>query len=384
MTVKPATTSLSFVRRLRPGLTLGLVAATFASALVTTGVALPDAAEAAKCRPEQCGEYEPPPPAPPKPVRPGGVTPLIVQMGDSYASGEGAPDANGQYLGSQDCHRSNRAGFTVAGNRLKANNPYQGTIDVRSFACSGAVIVGGTQPDRSERDGGILSPQKGRLPQIDQVNASVGTRRIDTLVISGGGNDMSFSDIALDCTNVMPWNADCSRPGSEANRLLAMNAPLLDDKYDMLIEAVQGRPDGTGRRLDAPVGRVLLTAYPDVMTSDSGAGCHNTPWGDPLSGFQSVESNWARANVLNFINDQMYAAAARANARPGVHPYWEVVPAPDFVRHGFCASSSTRWVNTAADSFGLQWDEKGALHPNAAGQAQWGSRIYDHLKYINY
>ena len=78
--------------RIRPTLALGLVAATFASALVTTGVALPEAAEAAMCRPEQCGEYEPPPPPAPKPPRPDGRTPLVVQMGDSYASGEGAPD----------------------------------------------------------------------------------------------------------------------------------------------------------------------------------------------------------------------------------------------------------------------------------------------------
>ena len=42
--------------------------------------------------------------------------------------------------------------------------------------------------------------------------------------------------------------------------------------------------------------------------------------------------------MMNCLNIEMQGAVSRANAVPGVHPYWSVLAAPDFARHGYCVS----------------------------------------------
>ena len=130
-----------------------------------------------------------------------------------------------------------------------------------------------------------------------------------------------------------------------------------------LVNAIQGDANGYGRRLQANVKKVFLTAYPDLLTSDSGATCANSPWTDPLGGI-TTEGYWARANV-NYLTEKMQSAAAAANARPGVHPYWQVIPAPSFIYHGYCANN--RWVNTVGDSLYNQGDINGAMHRTRPG-----------------
>lgn len=176
----------------------------------------------------------------PKPITPdtiGAPTPgkplryVIATMGDSYASGEGAPvhaakiddhftrldradwgkaadDAEQQ--DKRSCHRSDYAGSQVAVNGKFDDSGavvFQGLaqkypgVDFRfkSFACSGAQtndLISDTYvgPDKDDR-----KPQD---PQIKQLTDWVGVgpdAQFDALYMSAGGNNSLFGDVVTAC-----------------------------------------------------------------------------------------------------------------------------------------------------------------------------------------
>ena len=166
---------------------------------------------------------------------------LIVSLGDSYASGQGVPEipiglqagdwvpgqgagAEGCFMdaagilpgivdppgGTQEsgaqclapstpgtlfatwqdpsCYRSAHAGPAQAAILLEEGDP-RTSVTLLHLACSGGQI-----PD---------------LPsQIEAVNNLIGSREIDALVISIGGNDARFSDIIRMCMNQEPCYDD--------------------------------------------------------------------------------------------------------------------------------------------------------------------------------
>jgi hypothetical protein len=179
-------------RRDRRALSAATVAITALAGLLLGALGTPDAAHGYQCGNGEV-EPEPPPhdPRTPKPNRPDDRRPLIVSMGDSYASGEGAPDVAAPDVFTparwQDraCHRSANAPVTRAVERLRFRNPYAQGIDTINVACSGATVAGRLAGghDTVALDGGLLDQQvhSGRPAQVDQVDAAVGTGTIDAL-----------------------------------------------------------------------------------------------------------------------------------------------------------------------------------------------------------
>ena len=103
---------------------------------------------------------------------------LIVALGDSFSSGEGAPeferDANGRV---HRCHRSANAWPALLAQRKNA--------DFVSFACSGARTA-----DVVSRGPQDLPSQIGRLAELDSV---------DLVTVTVGGNDLGFKRVLINC-----------------------------------------------------------------------------------------------------------------------------------------------------------------------------------------
>jgi len=102
-----------------------------------------------------CGPIQPP-------VPPSGLTHTVVGIGDSYASGQGAPNAPISWWAlrfrpewdDDRCNRSRNAATVQAIDLLKSDPAFQGDAFVyESFACSGASI-----------QRGVLAPYRGSEP----------------------------------------------------------------------------------------------------------------------------------------------------------------------------------------------------------------------------
>src|SRR5262249_8247228 len=118
---------------------------------------------------------------------------LIVSIGDSYASGEGNPEVRGVLnpqwaVGANaritqehaDAHRSSRSAPALTALDIERANPHT-SVTFLHLAHTGAEV-----PD-----------VRGPTGQIQRGGTLVGTRPIDGLFLSIGGNDIGFTNVAL-------------------------------------------------------------------------------------------------------------------------------------------------------------------------------------------
>lgn len=340
---------------------------------------------------------------------------LIISLGDSFASGEGIPHSYGlgngliplpvnvkwqaeDDTGASRCHRSAYAGSALAAAWLEANDPKTSVTFVH-LACSGAKIEDQQLwGDRARlgyfHEGGMLDPYRGVVPQsigstseeppqVDQAAAITGTRQVDAMTLSIGGNDLHFSNIIKDCLV------------GHASRLLqgdlrgcdVPESPTFDcgsaegegecagvDTYNEQIARLPGRFDRLATRLSAEFGsrldpsRVLLMEYPNPTRCDDGEVC---PMLDPLISLR--ESRWADRVVLPGLNGVLEGAATANDWTyvGGISQRFE-----DAGR-GYAADDS--WFISLGRSFAQQAAKDGAFHPNKAGQRWYRSRILAQL-----
>jgi hypothetical protein len=326
---------------------------------------------------------------------------LIVSLGDSFASGEGAPDVPGGPLArwqAKRCHRSSFAAPAVAAKAIENADPHS-VVTFVHVACSGAAIASG-----------ILGPYAGLLPdpgasdlpaQIDQVRSVVGSRPINAIVVGVSANDAGFAGIvekcivqarcdladdtadvdpALDATRTALLTLCAAVPAaatectSFVNTLPTSSAPSAATSFDAALPAlgtrfsnlasriVAGRSDGG---LGTPASRVLLTPYQDPTRGADGTPCRPADYlFSPLRvlpGVAAEEFSFSAGVVSRLNNAIALADAAAAWSRvPGI-------PAL-FATHGYC--SPTPWVNRLQDTFAAQGDHYGILHPNRTGHAK--------------
>lgn len=290
------------------------------------------------------------------------VVPInIVSIGDSYASGEGAPDQSGPFAQhpiwrgdnrdgmASACHRSALAAPAMAAGQVAASRPATFT----HMACTGAQIPNlGTQLSNA----------------MSQVSGP-----IDALVISIGGNDIGFVNVVTGC-----FFSPCLVPGA---------FPTLFTRLTTL--------EATIRSFGPSVRHVFLTEYPDPSTTpfppfDDRCG---TPLAPNILGFgfdtlTAPGALWAATSVIAPLNGMLanFAATADANTTVmGTGPRWHFVSgiSAAFHGHGYCMGFpnvphmwiSNRYVNTQLDSQATQGDLRGTMHPNSAGHAAAGAVI---------
>ncbi len=374
---------------------------------------------------------------------------LIVSIGDSYTSGEGNPDVqqrvrttrvegmNGVLRGEvlsparwedERCHRSANAAPAQAALSLEMADPHT-SVTFISLACSGATIAVDTydQNDTTKPQGsGILGAYRGAVPptgvgytpaerlpaQLQALRNLVGNRQVDALVISGGGNDIGFFNIASLCvTNARCYTTKVTTdliPDDQSTltladvvygRLAALNGE--DGTYDRLADAIHD----PASPWHLNVANVVLTEYFNPTKDDQGHTCGRILqdilfWPFDMS---AAESDWAINSVLTPLNQAIQNAVNQqaAKGRP-----WKYVGniAAAFAGpsggpgHGYCASDN--WVRTATEAMYIQgpfpqylsdgsafiWGEvetraqvKGTLHPSTAGHRIIKDRILDKL-----
>jgi Tol biopolymer transport system component len=329
---------------------------------------------------------------------------LIVSIGDSYGSGEGNPDIprvwGYEYSGGEwrrvvktearwvdkRCHRSATAGPAQAALDLEYSDPHS-SVTFFSLACSGATI-NTPDPDKPENGTGLLGPYIGAEPganpdppmlppQVDRLKEIVGTtgatgsRTIDALVISIGGNDMQFVKIIMECTLAIDCYDRAKHPAI-VQRLDSRRGEL-PERYDDLARALQS----------VPTRNVYITEYPNLTLQDNGALCgtNSTWWNEPLMlGVTQPEVRWMYNDLLVPMNREIMPAAAGRHGWTFVggvmNPFGILGQPPGY---GYCANDT--WLRRSSESVEMQGpnnrlETKGLLHPNAIGHQVYRQRIF--------
>ncbi|GAB7192213.1 SGNH/GDSL hydrolase family protein [Kineococcus sp. NUM-3379] len=265
------------------------------------------------------------PPGPPA----GGAQ--VVTLGDSYASGEGAPspvgapwtvDALGD-SGADGCHRSVLSGHAWFGFLAARGKPGRYV----NASCSGATTAD------------VVTGSRGEASQL-----SVLGPRTRTVTLSVGGNDAAFGTVATACQSVaQPDEARCRVALELAGQGLArLTTPAAGgvSPLEGLYRTVRER---------APRAEVLVAGYPLLFPAADAA----SPVCDTVFGFAREELN----RLALAANTAIAATAERAGA-----VYVDL--AGPFTGHSSCEENPARsWINTLTPQ-----DPVASFHPNRAGQ----------------
>jgi hypothetical protein len=322
----------------------------------------------------------------------------IALLGDSYASGEGAPNrpllrnletANGALdkgPGMWDdtlCHRSKHGGLRQ-GIRTLIAEMTTFEFDYVNVTCSGATIGDGLITNQFLDDDGLPMDPGNRKPggskpaQIRQVLDWLETKKypvLDALVMSIGGNDVGFDWVVTTCLAAIL--GDCA---DEIKKVVRQALADLPASYASLnasfIAEFQKRRKA--------IGRVFITEYPDPTNGADGKSCSlgltrgtGNPfdcWGPLEAGISASDFSFLRTEVLAGLNSAV-AAAAKAHG-------WDLVGgiAERSTTRGLCNCNSG-YFNTLGQSDHVQGDLYGSVHPNAAGYTNtYAPQVYRDLR----
>jgi lysophospholipase L1-like esterase len=333
---------------------------------------------------------------------------LIAGLGDSFASGEGNPNAPVQFgdgkrhrnfyplrkrndnSGSatwtdQLCHRSLYGQQFRAALQIAIEHP-QAAVTFLDYSCSGAGIEAGllgpqvyveriADTDYSSRpatrpiSGGEKDGQLYRLvrelcrerPEIRKGQVlcpgNAYRRPIDFIFLSVGGNDIGFASIVA-------WAS--LRDGVSASIAEFFGATVsAKDFADRMRDVLPGAYAKLARALEVSLplasrsdgvfdpSRVILTAYPDLVTNEKGELCQAAP-GDsdeedryPANQSLDMFSSWltARQSRLKAVREQFSNLHRRMRDLAGDHGWTfagRVYADKMFEGHGFCAQNIRR------------------------------------------
>jgi hypothetical protein len=288
------------------------------------------------------------------PTRPDLRPTAIVSMGDSYISGEAAGSYEpGTDTGGNFCHRSTASAIQTT--------QVPGVDRRINLACSGA-LTSDLRIDGTSR--------YGEPPQADQLRTVAQANRVVAVVVSIGGNDLSFNDMIRQCLAAfLPFVAPC-QPGIEASlpARLAAVAPAVD----AALGDVRAVMRAAGYADDDYV--LVLQSYPSPVTEHVRNSWARLAMGCP---FTLGDMRFAHTVLTPAIAEAWGAVAAHRGAR-----FLDLSRA--FEGHEVCAagaSPETEWVQGISIDLGQLANGVGAnvvqqsFHPNALGHAQIGRCI---------
>ena len=218
-----------------------------------------------------------------------------------------------------------------------------------------------------------MFPQEGKRnnkSQLDQLQEVIGSRRIDVLLISIGGNDIGWSGIFEELvTN------EVHSPSGIFNRLkkVVLNNRGVD--YQRLINSrlieLRNRYTQLGndlKRRNIKFNLGLLTEYPELLMGNElgqvTKGCgkfRDYPTGDRIN-LKESEFIYKNAKRLNrFVSD----GALTINKITGENFLHQGGIARAFLNHGYC--SVNPYFVFFDESCRNQGDKDGVMHPNEKG-----------------
>lgn len=297
--------------------------------------------------------------------------------------------------GSENCHRSALAAPARAARALEEIDPRTSVTFVH-LACTGAQV------DQFRAN---------LTKQVPWANALVGSREIDAVLVSIGGNDAGFATLATACAVQQPCYVDapafdpadvgfvcalftvvglgdqCNElfgvfPAQSGKQVLEAGVAALPGKYATLANTLLPGLEGLlAPALGATVtpvdpaervrsGRVYITEYVDMTKDDARSYCRFDRT-DPLGAIPGItqdEMLWLDLTATRSIN----GAVAEAAATHGWVAVGEIFSA--YAPHGYCAED--HWVVRAHETFLRQGDPSGVAHPNVRGHIQNGQAIF--------
>ncbi len=338
---------------------------------------------------------------------------LIAGLGDSFASGEGNPnlpvqfqaerrfrnfyplraknDVSGSAVWTDElCHRSLYGQQLRAALQIAVENP-QASVTFLDLACSGAEIENGilgpqdyvervASPDNAANSAARPisgAPKDGQLYRLvrelcRQKPVMKGDavicpnrdfrRALDFMFLSVGGNDIGFS-------NIVAWAS--LRDNASTSMASLFGATVSDKEFAARMRDVL--PPAYGRLAKAfeaslPLtssadgvfdpSRVVLTAYPDLVTDQNGEICSAAPQEgegeDRYVANQSLDmfSSWltAKASRLKAVREQFSNLHRRMRDLAGDHGWTfagRIYADKMFEGHGFCAQNIKRIADPA-------------------------------------
>jgi hypothetical protein len=349
---------------------------------------------------------------------------FIVGIGDSFASGEGNPDLDGEVLGGPlgagicdlttgafaldaspimdrdpvwlepRAHRSffshhaqaalslqDKFGETWNKDTGPGPRDFKFTkVTFASFARSGATIRGS-----------LLSPQGGSgdfigAGQIEELRRAARGRPIDALLISIGGNDAGFSGVLKDLVKGVSFYTLLASPliggrtvaevKARLDQLLGVNLPAgQKGEIEVDLETLHGAIDNLRR--DTPVAEVYINGYPeDLFFVKAGANVRFSACGifETAVGVFSISEDDAKVikKAARIINDLLKRKADEFG--------WHFIPlAPDFAGHGYCqGGKKAMWIQ-AEQSCREQGDFDGTRHPTYLAHSIAALRYHEQL-----
>ena len=237
--------------------------------------------------------------------------------------------------------------------------------------------------------------QKG---QIDEMQAALGNRQADFLVVSIGGNDSGWIPGFVDI--ITPFN------GITATHVFTKVSNFIENNIEDHIVALNERIS----LMPLQPRYVLLMLYPNGFF---GAGAADNPQtkrncgifdavnlvpdlvptgeDDSMIGIDIEEAEIIKELAI-LLNAKLRESAANQNTRNKLinrlsttnqrHFEWHIVDNidRDFEIHGYC--SDNPWFVGAGESFLKQGDWYGLLHPNSRGQLAYAKRIAEKIRAI--
>jgi hypothetical protein len=309
---------------------------------------------------------------------------VVASLGDSAASGEGAPEHLYQtpaFVASAECDRSGWAASAQAALTLQQQLPNT-SVHFWHLACSGATISSADSQiwaklgDMPSDSGGLITSYKGSHhsaslpPQVDRM-ATLEQQSglpVDRLLITAGVNELHWSTIAKHCSGAGFLGAQ-----SAQLKCLKSTQPLLDKA----VATLPAHFDALAARLPASLvapGNVYLTEYFDPFDSLGGpqsplcGGDYAATWTLRTYGISAVENP-----IQTIVHDE--AAAHGWNFIGGIRSA--------FQGHGVCwIDAAKRWVNPHPQPLlpSPQGDDSGTWHANRAGQTALAPILFNAIK----
>ncbi|WP_433035295.1 peptidoglycan-binding protein [Actinomycetospora sp. CA-053990] len=259
-------------------------------------------------------------------------------LGDSFSSGEGAPEAGREYLDDTEtnlCHRSDNAYGVEVGRTLGMPTDF--------VACSGAVLHD------------YWLPQSERAGQPDQRSAVGPDTSLVTLSL--GGNDIGFGGVAANCAigklARIGWDANCvGEIEGATDRVSNVRAPMAS-----VLRDIHER---------APRARILVVGYPRMFPDAPSDQCS--------TGFPGVSFQIKEMTRLNALATALNAEIRTVSLEAGDWVSFVSVENA-FAGHDACVDSDRdRWINLM-HSPRQETTKNESYHPTIAGQAAFRDRV---------
>lgn len=308
-----------------------------------------------------------------------------LDLGDSYASGEGTTAAVGT------CQRSDRAYGPVAAAILRAQRSWT-VAEHRWVACTGDLFVDVLSSRDAQRAAGADAAVRGPGADIadgqSQIDAAIAQGlaadgRVDVITISAGGNDTSFSDVVIGCLALdpgagEPW-PDVIGGGCDVEE------EVLERRIDAVFDGGSAPPVPPGspttltelyRRLVderlTPDGVLVVVGYPRLLTPSRTWG----RWRGATCNSIAADDADMLGRLAERLDLRMREAVAEADGGSGRIVYvsrltlFDASPA-----HSLCGVAS-EWINSIG-----AWLRDGsgryqrAFHPNDLGHQATAERV---------